>query len=259
MNFIKNLIRKNNLIWELSKNDYKNKFSSTNLGGLWGILSPFVFMITYTIVFQYILKIKNIENIPYIVWFLPGFSMWNFINTSIINATNSIREYSYLVKKIVFPIDIIPVISITSSFIIGLFLFLFSTIVCIIFGYIPNIVSLLYILICAYCFIISITRLTSALATIAFDFSKLLEIFMQLLFWFTPIVWDISIVSNSYIIKCMPFTYLVAGFRQSFTGGNIITQNNGIYSIIFWIITISLFLLGNYVFEKNKKEFPDIL
>ena len=57
----------------------------------------------------------------------------------------------------------------------------------------------------------------------------------------------------------MPFTYLVSGFRSCFMGENIITQNHGIYSIIFWTITIIMFVWGNYIFKRTKKDFADVL
>ena len=60
-------------------------------------------------------------------------------------------------------------------------------------------------------------------------------------------------------MQYMPFTYLVTAFRQAFMGGNIITVNHGIYTIIFWAITILMFAWGNHVFKKNKKDFADVL
>ena len=57
----------------------------------------------------------------------------------------------------------------------------------------------------------------------------------------------------------MPFTYLVTGMRQVFIDGNIVTQGNGIYTIAFWLITISMFIWGNYIFKKSKKDFADVL
>ena len=42
-------------------------------------------------------------------------------------------------------------------------------------------------------------------------------------------------------------------------GGDIITANHGIYTIVFWVITILMFVWGNHVFNKNKKDFADVL
>jgi ABC-type polysaccharide/polyol phosphate export permease len=189
--------------------------------------------------------------------------MWMFVNDSINNATNSIRSYSYLVKKVVFPVDTIPVISIVASSIVGIFLFLIAIIVSSAFGYFPNILLLLYYILAACAFILAFTRVTSAVTALVPDFGQLFSILMQLMFWFTPIMWNINMVSGypvlENIIKCMPFSYLVTGFREVFIGGNLITQNHMIFTIVFWVITIFLFVWGNSVFKRSKKDFADVL
>ena len=47
MDFIKSVIKNRKLIWQLGRNDFKNRFASTSLGSIWGFLQPFVFMFTY--------------------------------------------------------------------------------------------------------------------------------------------------------------------------------------------------------------------
>lgn len=263
MEFIKLLIKNRKLVWNLGKSDFKNRFASTSLGSIWGFLQPFVFMATYVIVFQYILKTRSSGEYPYVVWFLPGMSMWMFLNDSILAASSSIRNYSYLVKKVVFPVDVIPAISIVASSFVSLFLILVAIAVCMIFKYFPNFLILVYIIFAAYCFIVAFTRFTSAITTIVPDFANLLGIAMQLFFWFTPIIWNLDMLSNhktlSIVMQCTPFTYLVTGLRQAFLNENIITANHGIYTIVFWIITILLFIWGNSVFKRNKKDFADVL
>ncbi|MBP3596600.1 MAG: ABC transporter permease [Clostridia bacterium] len=261
MNFLKSLYKNKKLILQLGKNDFRNRFASTSLGAMWGFLQPFVFMMTYVIVFQFILKVGSSGDYPYAVWFLPGMGMWMFCSDAIINSSNSIRAYSYLVKKVVFPVDVIPLITLVSSSFIGLFLFLIATVVCICFGFMPNILNLIYIIFAAYCFIIAFTRFTSAVATLVPDFSQLLNILMQLFMWFTPIVWNLNMIQGKLCIlfKMFPFTYLIEGFRQAFINSTIITEHNYLYTVIFWIITAVMFIWGNHVFEKNRKDFADVL
>lgn len=263
MEFIKTIFKNRKIIGKLGKSDFKNRFASTSLGSIWGFLQPFIFMMMYVVVFQFIFKQTGPDGAPYVVWFMPGMAMWMCLNDGIMGASGSIRGYSYLVKKVVFPIDTIPIISLLANSFVAIFLFVIATIVCVIFGFLPNILMILYMIFAAYCFLIAITRFTSAIATLVPDFSNLLGIVMQLFFWFTPIVWDLSMVSGHQtilkVLQCFPFTYLVTGLRNCFMGDNIVTQANGVYTIVFWIITIVLFVWGDYIFRKNKKDFADVL
>ena len=263
MGFIKTIFKNRKLIWQLGKNDFKNRFASTSLGTIWGFLQPFVFMITYVIVFQFILNTPAPGDYPYAVWFIPGIAIWLGLNDSIMNASSSIRVYSYLVKKIVFPIDTIPIISLISCSFVSIFLIFISVVVCLIYGFIPNILMLIYIIFAAYCFLIAFTRLTSAITTLVPDFSNLLGILMQLFFWFTPIIWNLTMLDGHPIIlkimQCTPFTYIVTGIRDVFLGGNIISQDNFLYTIAFWIITLIIYVWGNSIFNRNKKDFADVL
>lgn len=264
MEYLKTLWKNKKLVCQLGKSDFKNRFASTSLGTIWGFLQPFIFMITYVIVFEYILKTRSSGEYPYAVWFVPGLAMWQTVNDMILSASGSIRAYSYLVKKVVFPVDVIPNISIIASSFVGIFLFIVAIIVSAIYGYFPNILILIYIIFAMFCFVTAFTRFTSAITTIVPDFGNLLGIAMQLFFWFTPIIWNLSMLSEHEtllkILQGMPFTYLVTGMRQVFINEtNIITGNYGIYTIVFWVITTILFIWGNNVFKRNKKDFADVL
>ncbi len=263
MEFIKTIMKNKRLIMQLGKNDFKNRFASTSLGSIWGFLQPFVFLFTYVIVFQYILHTNSSGEIPYVAWFLPGLAIWQWLNDTIMSASNSIRTYSYLVKKVVFPVDIIPLIAIVASSFVGIFLVLVASVVCIIFGYFPNLLELLYVLFAFFAFVVAFTRFTSAVTTIIPDFSNLLGILMQLFFWFTPIIWNLSMLENHptilTILKCCPFTYLVTTFREVFIPGNMLSENHSIFTFVYWFFTIVLFLWGNSIFKKNKKDFADVL
>ncbi len=263
MEFIINVWKNKKLILQLGKNDFKNRFASTSLGSIWGFIQPFIFMMMYVIVFQFIFKQSGPQGAPYVVWFMPGMAMWMCINEGLMSASTSITTYSYLVKKVVFPVDIIPLISLFGNAFVSIFLFIIASAVCLIFGFAPNVLMIVYMIFAVYCFLIAITRFTSAIATLVPDFSNLLGIVMQLFFWGTPIVWDLALLTEHHtitkVIQCIPFTYLVTGFRNSFMGGNIVTQDRGIYTIIFWILVIFMYIWGNYIFKRNKKDFADVL
>ena len=95
------------------------------------------------------------------------------------------------------------------------------------------------------------------------DFSNLLGIMMQLFFWFTPVVWNLGMLAEHQtilkVMQCIPFTYLITAFRQVFMSENIVFAWHGIYTIVFWTITIILFVWGNSIFKRTRKDFADVL
>ena len=263
MSFIKKIIDNRKLILQLGKNDFKNRFSATSLGAVWGFIQPFILMITYVIVFRYILRVGDAGDVPHLVWFLPGMAIWMFANEAILQGSTSIRNYSFLVKKVVFPVETIPVISIIASSFVGLFLIFIAIVVCMFLGFYPNILLMIYIIISLYMLILAIVRLTSTICTLLPDFVNFIGIALQLLFWFTPVVWNLDMLDGSPFIQQLmyfnPFTYLVMGFRSAFTGDEFILLNNGIFTIAFWIIILLIFMLGNSVFNRGRKDFADVL
>lgn len=270
MNFIKTLISNRKIIWQMAKNDFRNKFSATSLGSVWGFINPLFFMGIYFVIFSFVLGSGDMvsssgKQVSYIVWFLSGFAMWLFISDALASVSPSVRAYSYLVKKTVFNIDIIPVFALVSNGIVAAFVFAISLLICIFFT-VPNFLIIFYMIFCAFVFMLALTRLTSALTTMIPDMTSIIGIFTQMIFWFTAILWDIGIIDVKApmlgkLLRCSPFTYLVYGYRQAFTGDltPIITQNHGFYTAFFWILTILLFFYGNYVFNKHKSDFADIL
>lgn len=261
IDYIKSVYKNRKTLVSMIKNDFVNRFANTSLGVVWGFISPIIMILLYIVVFEYILNLQSSGPDPYIVWFIPGTAIWMFLNEAIPLATNSIREYSYLVKKIAFPVDIIPLIKIFSGFIVTIVIILIVVIICMIMGYLPNVLLLLYYTFAALMFAIAFTRLTSALAVMLGDVSQIVSVFMQLMFWATPIVWNINTVAPmlQHILKFNPFTYLVCGFRDIFISGNILGDANFIYTIVFWVITIAVLIYGNIVFNRNKNEFSDVL
>lgn len=263
MEFLRAIVKNRKLVWQLGKNDFKNRFAATSLGTIWGFLQPFVFMVTYAIVFQFILKTGSSGDYPFAVWFIPGMAIWQWINDSIMSASSSIVTYSYLVKKVVFPVDVIPTISVVSSSFVGIFLLIIAVGICMVYGYLPNLLILVYVILAGICFIVAVTRFTSAVTTVVPDFANLLGILMQLFFWFTPVIWNLSMLAGHEtilkIMQCSPFTYLVTAFRQVFMNEDIIFAEYGMYTIAFWAITLIMFLWGNSVFKRTKKDFADVL
>ena len=95
------------LIFQLAKNDFKKKYAGSYLGIVWAFVQPVVTVMVYWFVFGMI-RSSSPRPVPFVLWLIAGLIPWFFFQDGLINGTNALLEYNYLVKKVVFRIDILP-------------------------------------------------------------------------------------------------------------------------------------------------------
>ena len=122
MNLIKEFISSRKMLWKLSKNDFKTKYAGSYLGIFWAFVQPIITIAIYVFVFQVGFKAAPTDDgYPFVLYLIAGIIPWFFFAEALMNATNCLIEYSYLVKKVVFNISILPIIKIISSLFVHLF------------------------------------------------------------------------------------------------------------------------------------------
>ena len=118
-NLISEIIQNRRLIRTLAKNDFKTKFSGSYLGTVWAFVQPVITVLIYWFVFDMAIgaraQIRGELPLPYVLWLVAGIVPWFFFSDCLSAGTSVLNEYNYLVKKVVFHIDILPVEKIFSS------------------------------------------------------------------------------------------------------------------------------------------------
>ena len=99
------------LIARLSVNDFKTKFAGSYLGIIWAFVQPVITILVYWFVFEKGMKPAAIRDaagteVPYVLWLIAGMVPWFFFSDALSGGTRALLDYSYLVKKVVFKIDI---------------------------------------------------------------------------------------------------------------------------------------------------------
>ena len=114
-----------NLIWELSKNDFKKRYAGSSLGRVWAFVQPLVTVVLYYFVFGLVFPGRSPYDspVPYVMWLTAGLVPWFFLNEAVTTGANAMNEYNYLVKKVVFPINVLPRQFLLHSFIFSLYLY----------------------------------------------------------------------------------------------------------------------------------------
>lgn len=250
------------LLLDLAKNDFKTKFAGSYLGITWAFVQPIVTILVYWFVFQVGFKSGTVQEVPYVLWLTAGLVPWFFFNDALNSATASLLEYSYLVKKVVFKVEIIPLVRIVSSFFVHIFFVGFMLIMFIINGIMPRVewLQLIYYSLCLFALIMGISYLTSALVVFFRDLAQIIIIILQIGMWVTPIMWQWNIMPQKvlFFLKLNPIYYIVEGYRNSLIYGKWF-WNDTYMTVYYWIFSLIIIILGTKMFSKLKVHFADVL
>lgn len=250
------------IIRDLSKNDFKNKFSGSYMGVFWAFVQPVVIVIIYWFVFSVGFKSAPVADVPYLLWLVSGICPWFFFNDALNAGTNSLYEYSYIVKKVAFKISVLPIIKIISCAFVHLFFIALVAVVFLLHGVVPSIyvLQVLYYSFCTFVLALGLAYLTASLSVFVKDLAQIVNILLQFGMWMTPIMYseDMFGPKVAKILKLNPIYYLVDGYRDSFIG-EVGFWEHDILTIYFWGVTLVIFVVGALVFRKLKPHFADVL
>ncbi|MBE5896170.1 MAG: ABC transporter permease [Lachnospiraceae bacterium] len=270
---IRELIENRKLIKTLSRNDFKAKFAGSFFGILWAFVQPIVTVLVYWFVFDKAINVggqvtKAGLTAPYVVWLVAGMVPWFYFSEVVNLGSNTLIEYDYLVKKVVFKISTLPIVKIISSLFVHIFFIGFMVVLYIFYGYAPTLYMLqvFYYSFAMIILCIGIIYATSAIVVFFRDLTQIISIFMQVLMWMTPIMWNMQGMVDQgriskpieVLLKMNPMYYIVSGYRDAMLN-NTWFWERGTMNLYFWGVTIVLFILGTTIFKKLQPHFADVL
>ncbi len=256
------------LIWKLSKNDFKKRYAGSYMGIIWGFAQPLVTVLMYYLVFDKIFGTKAIElrsgvEVPFALFITAGLVPWFFFSEAISQGTMSLIEYSYLVKKVVFKISILPVIKVIAATFSHLFFLTLAVLLGCIYGYYPSVylIQIAYYGACLFLLVLAMSYTTCAVVIFFRDLSQIISICLQVGIWATPILWSLDSLHNPTVVALLrlnPLVYIVNGYRDSVYGHHWFFEDiTG--TLYFWAVTVALFLVGAAIFKKLKVHFADVI
>ena len=255
MNNFKQIIR-------LSINDLKTKYSATALGIVWAFIQPLCTILVFWFVFQVGLRTNPIDDVPYILWYIAAYIPWIYYSDILSYGVNCLIEYNYLVKKVKFNVNYLPIIRVLSALFIHLFFLIFIYVIYGCYHYKITIwsIQMLYCTLCVTILGWGTIMFLSALTCFFKDIANIVNIVLQIGFWATPILWNIEDTENSikHIIQLNPICYVITGYRDSILY-DIAFWKRPYEMLYFWVFTIFICILGLKTFNKMKVYFADEL
>lgn len=260
--FVSDVLGKQRFLIDLAKRDIRSRYLGSYLGVFWAFFLPVVQVLIFWFVFQVGFKSMPVDNFPFILWLAAAMVPWFFISDGIMGGTNAIVDNSFLVKKIVFRVSLLPIIKIYSALFIHLFFIVFLLAMFAIYGYYPTIYSIqvVYYMFCSILIMLGISWLTSSLVIFLKDVGQFVGVLLQLGFWLTPIFYSLQMIPERFqtFLKLNPFFYIIQGYRDAFIYHQWFWEHPRL-TLGFWLTTAVLLGLGTYLFKKLRPHFADVL
>jgi len=261
LNIIKDMfarvINNKELIWQLSLRDFKSRYKQSLLGWLWIFLMPIITMGTFLLLnMSGVIKIGEIP-VPYPIFGLLGYSLWQIIANGLPVLTNSIAGPRILVKQINFAKETLVFSSMGQVFIdffirVGLVI-----IVYLFYGMFPPFYILFFpfVIIPLFLLTLGLGFLTSILQVVVSDAKNFINLGLNFFLFLMPIMYtmpDKGILAK--INKYNPVYFLIKSARDIFVQGKIDYPVAFIFSSVFSLV---VFIIGWFVFYVSEDKLAE--
>lgn len=249
------------VLWVLSVQQLRNKYLGTIGGLIWAVLHPILILFVFWIALVVGLKTQVTGDQPYLLVLFCGLIVWMPFSEAVGASPNVIIGHSYLISKIAFPCEILPLTNIISSFFSHFISFVFLIMMMIFYQKSPSlsIFYLLYYFTCLFTLMAGLSWLLSSLNVLYRDTAQGVTVFLNMWFWITPIIWDPTTLPPelSFLVTYNPVAYIVDGYRSAILSNEVhlLTKE----TLVFWVMTLCFFYFGTKIFSQLKSSFADML
>jgi ABC-type polysaccharide/polyol phosphate export permease len=250
------LFRFRGLLATLTSRELKARYRGSVLGFLWSLVNPLLLLAVYTFVFSIVFKPdERGEMNPYALFLVSGLFPWIWVSASALEGSMSLLANSGLIRKAVFPAELLPMVSVLSNLVHLLFALPIVAVALVagrLLGYPVGGTAVLALpgILLLHLPMVSGLALGAAALTVHFkDVRDLLANLLTLLFFLTPILYSLETIRHlSYVwwaVRLNPFTpfalaYQDALFRGEFPEPMLWTQM-ALVSLFAWVLGAGLF------------------
>jgi ABC-type polysaccharide/polyol phosphate export permease len=248
--------------WHLLRNlvarDLHIKYRGSALGFAWSILIPLLMIGVYTLAFTYVMELGTPK---FVLYLLIGLLAWNFFAGAISGSTGAISESGSLLKSVVFPRAVLPFAVVLFHLVQYLLTFaVFLPLMLVIYRVPPSPQMLLFpvFLVLNVVFITGLALGLSAATALFRDVRHLVEVGVSMLFWATPIIYEMSRVPEpvQFLALLMPATPYIRAYQDIFFYGVVPDPTIWVIAIVY---ALGAFVCGLSVFLAFESRFSELV
>lgn len=257
---LKELYRYRALIWNLVVRELKARYRGSMLGFFWSFLNPLLLTTVYTLVFSVYLRF-GMED--YVVHLMSGLLPWLWFSSSLLESSGSILAGGNLIKKILFPAEVLPLVVVLANginFLLSLPILLLFVMAFKALGFGVSIgislISVPVVICIQLIFTVGLGFMVSALCVHYRDIQHVLGNLLTLWFFLTPIIYPITQVPERFrfMVNLNPVAPLIFAYQDIFYHGKFPSFSQ--LSIVA-IMAIFTYTVGSTVFEKYRGTFAE--
>jgi len=260
---IRAIWRNRDLIRTMVRRDILSRYRGSFGGAFWTILTPLLLMLTYFFVFGVVLQTKfgaDPSRSGFVLYFFAGMLPWLAFSEAAARAPSVVWEHRNFVKKLVFPVETLPVNLAVSGLVtecVMLILFLAGLLAA--RGSVPLTAAWLPLVIAPQIlFTLGTCWFLAALGVYVRDLGQVIGFALTLWFFLTPICYPETQMPSAAmaILSKNPIFTLVRLYRTILIEG----QNPAIHTLVqFWALSLVVFFAGYACFYKLRRSFADIV
>jgi lipopolysaccharide transport system permease protein len=252
------------LLKELIKRDILLRYRGSVLGISWSFLHPVIMLSIYTFVFAVVFQARwqggSGSKTEFALALFAGLIIFNFFAECVNKAPTLIMSNTAYVKKVVFPLEILPIVTLASAF----FHFLISLLVWLLFylsffGMPPATITLVAVPLIPLAFIVmGLSWLLAALGVYLRDISQVVGVATTAFLFLSPIFYPLSALPQDiqWIVHLSPLTVSVEQARDLMIWGRGINLG---YWLLYLAASLACAWLGFAFFQRTRKGFADVI
>lgn len=272
---MRDLWRYHELIRDMVVRDLRVRYKSSVLGYLWTQLAPLLMMLTFSFVFTLLMPV-GIAQFP--VFLIVALLPWNYCSEAVTTGTSSVLQNANLIKKVFFPREILPLVSVISSLInyilsLPMMFLVMAVTQLLLLGELNFAWTFLYLPVIIFIqtlFLLGLVFFISALAVFFRDVVHLVGVLILFWFFLTPVFYSLSTMSMPMLSRLVrwlnPMASIVEFYREVLYGsavpvGMIPTPGIPAADSLLRVLVTSLVVLalGYWFFRRESKQFGEVL
>ncbi|KOS66603.1 sugar ABC transporter permease [Lysinibacillus contaminans] len=262
---IKYMFTQRSLINQFTRREISNRYKGSYLGILWSLITPLMMLVIYTFVFSVVFQAKwgtgeETSKVEFALLLLAGLLVFNIFSEVISKSPFLITSNPNYVKKVVFPLEIMPIVAVGSALFQAFISYLVLIVALFVLMGTFNFTALLFpiVILPLILFTLGLSWFLSSLGVYIKDVGQLIALVLPALMFMSPIFYPISVIPKEFhfVYLLNPITYVVEDARRTIIWGQFPHWD---WVIIGTILGI-LFALSGYIwFKKTRKGFADVL